>query len=131
VVIGADGKWSAGGRKPTDRKLLPLSIRTGDARQLAGSFTTANEATRQRGFLARQMVLDVIDVRVANGSGPLDDEFQGRANSCRSGSEPFCASAFPDVFELWSPSVFISVSAFNKVFDTGKLHNEFPRRLNA
>jgi hypothetical protein len=53
-------------------------------------------------------------------SGPPDDEFKGRANSCRSGSGPFGAYALPDVFELWWPSVFTSVSAFNEVFDTGK-----------
>jgi hypothetical protein len=51
---------------------------------------------------------------------PPDEEFEGPANSCRSGSGPFGAYALPDVFELWWPSVFTSVSAFTKVFDTGK-----------
>jgi hypothetical protein len=53
-------------------------------------------------------------------AGPPDEEFQGRANSCRSGSRPFGASALPNVFELRWPSVFTSVSAFTKVFDTRK-----------
>jgi hypothetical protein len=53
-------------------------------------------------------------------SGPPDEKFKGRANSCRSGSGPFGACALPDVFELWWPSVFTSVSAFNEVLDTGK-----------
>ena len=53
-------------------------------------------------------------------AGLPDEEFQGHANSCRSGSGPFGACALPDVFELWWPSVFTSVSAFNEVFDTGK-----------
>jgi hypothetical protein len=41
--------------------------------------------------------------------GRLDEEFQGHANSCRSGSGPFGACALPDVFELWWPSVFTPV----------------------
>jgi hypothetical protein len=52
---------------------------------------------------------------------PLDEGFQGHENSCRSGSGPFGACAF---FEVWWPSVFTSVSkaTFNEVFDMGKLH---------
>ena len=42
-------------------------------------------------------------------AGRLDEEFQGHANSCRSGSGPFGACALPDVFELWWPSVFTPV----------------------
>ena len=42
-------------------------------------------------------------------AGRLDEEFQGHANSCRSGSGPVAASALPDVFELWWPSVFTPV----------------------
>jgi hypothetical protein len=53
-------------------------------------------------------------------AGTPDEEFQGRANSCGSGSGPFGACALPDVFELWWPSVFTSVFAITKVFDTGK-----------
>ena len=51
--------------------------------------------------------------------GPPDEEFQGHANSCRSGSGPFGACALPDVFELWWPSVFTSVLTFTEVFDMG------------
>jgi hypothetical protein len=42
-------------------------------------------------------------------AGLPDKEFQGPANSCRSGSGPFRLSALPDVFELWRPSVFTSI----------------------
>jgi len=42
-------------------------------------------------------------------AGRPDEEFQGHANSCRSGSGPFGACALPDVFELWWPSVFTPV----------------------
>ena len=49
-------------------------------------------------------------------AGPSDEEFQGHANSCRSGSGPFGACALPDVFELWWPSAL----TFTEVFDTGK-----------
>jgi hypothetical protein len=42
-------------------------------------------------------------------AGPPDEEFQGQANSCRSGSGPFGGCALPDVFELWWPSVFTPV----------------------
>jgi hypothetical protein len=64
-------------------------------------------------------------------AGPPDEEFQGHANSCRSGSGPFGACTLPDVFELWRPSMFTSVLTLTKVFDTGKLHNEFTRTPNA
>ena len=52
--------------------------------------------------------------------GLPDEEFQGHANSCRSGSGPFGACALPDVFELGWPSVFTSVLTFTEVFDMGK-----------
>jgi hypothetical protein len=38
----------------------------------------------------------------------------------RGGPTMFARIGVPDVFELWWPSVFTSVSAFTKVFDTGK-----------
>jgi hypothetical protein len=64
-------------------------------------------------------------------AGPPDEEFQGRANSCRSGSGPFGACVLPVVFELWWPSAFTSVSTFTKVSHTAELHNEFTRTPNA
>jgi hypothetical protein len=64
-------------------------------------------------------------------AGLPDEEFQGHANSCRSGSGPFGACTLPDVFELRRLSVFTSVLTLTKVLDTGKLHNEFTRTPNA